>query len=781
MRLPLFLLAATAALSLPAAASSELLLQGLTDHVAPIGSTVEVDFLGGPNLPVVLAFDVSAGPVNIGGELVPFGFTPQAVIIASGLTDAAGAFSIQLPVPMQPSFAGFTLYGIGVTFDPGTPGGFEFSNGTSLSFYVPPPDPIPAELAGKPLAAGPLFQWVTSTREGDSVFVGIDSQAYPFLVGQEVDIYVTASRTAAEWGSDPNLIDVTSSGVLTVTIAPGGLAGNVFQVDPGSLSGDAGAGFGVAYDVVIDVNRNGVLDGGDLIDGLGATAGLYVCHDPTLPGPYPVSSVTYSGGSFLGQILYWPSNIAELQDLPLVVVSHGNGHNYLWYGHIGNHLASYGYVVMSHQNNTVPGVVTASTTTLTNTDYLLGNLDVIAGGVLQGKLDTSRITWIGHSRGGEGIVIAYDRIVKGQWVPEHYSLSDLRLLSSMAPTDFQGPAQTNPYDVDYHLWVAEADADVNGCTSPIAKPPHIFGRATDQRSMITMYGAGHGDLHAGTGGSVAAGPCLIGRPLTHLVMRGHILPLLEHHIRDNPAAKDWLRRPYEDLTPPSAPLGVHPCLVVNLQYRDTADSDKFVLDDFQGAATTGSASSGATVQSNLLDHFVGRLQDPNNSFQFVQGEIMNGMTYARVNDFEAGAVFRFEDQDSFLRYGLRPNQQDLTPYSVFSLRIAQQTRHPLTVAQPGPVSFSVRITDRFENSATLSVEDLEQTIPGPYLRGAGGCGPGQGWSNQFRTVRLQLAQFLAIEPQLDLSLTSTVELLFGPSHGSASGFLGIDDLEFLRD
>jgi hypothetical protein len=778
MRTPLLTLVGTAALALPATAS-DLQVAGLAEHVALIGTNVPIDFQAGPNLPFLIAIDVSAGPVNIGGDLVPFGFTPQALILSAGITDNTGAFSTQLAVPFDPSFGGITLYGIGVALDPGTPSGFDFSNGVTLDFYAPPADPIAAELVGKPLAAGPLFQWVTSTREGDAVHVGIDSRAYPFLVGQEVDIYVVPGRTEIEWASDPSLSDVTAGGVTTVTIVAGGLAGNVIEVDPGSLSGDAGAGFGVGYDVIVDINRNGVLDGGDLIDGIGAIDGFYVCHDPTLPGPYAVSSTTYSGGTWLGQILYWPSNIAELDDLPLVIVSHGNGHNYLWYAHLGNHLASYGYVVMSHQNNTGPGVVTASTTTLTNTDYLLGNLGSIAGGALQGKLDTSRITWIGHSRGGEGIAIAYDRILKGLWVPEHYSLGDLRLLSSMAPTDFQGPNQTNPHAVDYHLWVVEADADVNGCTSPIAKPPQIWGRATDQRSMITLYGAGHGDLHNGGGSSVAAGPCQIGRPLTHLVMRGHVLPLVEHHIRDNPAAKDWLRRPYEDLPPPAAPVGVNPCLIVNLQYRDTEDTNKLVLDNFEGGANPTLASSGANVTSNLLDHTVARLQDPNNSFAFIQGELLNGMTYARVNDFEAGAIFRFEQQDSFLSYTLRPNQQDLTPYNVLSLRMAQQTRHPLTVAQPGPVTFSVRLTDRFNTSATLRLDELEQSIPGPYLRG--GCGIGQGWSNQFRTVRLHLDQFLAVEPNLDLSLTSKVELLFGPSHGSAFGFLGLDDIEFLRD
>ena len=47
-------------------------------------------------------------------------------------------------------------------------------------------------------------------------------------------------------------------------------------------------------------------------------------------------------------------------------MSHGNGHNYQWYDHIGRHLASYGYVVMSHENNTGPGSDAASTVYVRN-------------------------------------------------------------------------------------------------------------------------------------------------------------------------------------------------------------------------------------------------------------------------------------------------------------------------------------------------------------------------------------------------------------------------------
>jgi hypothetical protein len=64
--------------------------------------------------------------------------------------------------------------------------------------------------------------------------------------------------------------------------------------------------------MVVDMNQNGVLDGGDYIDGYGRKAGLYIVHDLTQGGPLDVTEVIYSGGSWLDQDLYYPSDIADM-------------------------------------------------------------------------------------------------------------------------------------------------------------------------------------------------------------------------------------------------------------------------------------------------------------------------------------------------------------------------------------------------------------------------------------------------------------------------------------
>jgi predicted dienelactone hydrolase len=144
-------------------------------------------------------------------------------------------------------------------------------------------------------------------------------------------------------------------------------------VDGGTLSGDAGIQLGVAYDLVLDVQpeRHARRGRRDRRLQRQPEACFYVCRDkPPAPGPFVPVELTYdlSIAAFDAQNTFYPANIASLGQLPLVVVSHGNGHNYQWYDHLGTHLASYGYVLMSHENNTGPGLEFAATTTLSNTD-----------------------------------------------------------------------------------------------------------------------------------------------------------------------------------------------------------------------------------------------------------------------------------------------------------------------------------------------------------------------------------------------------------------------------
>ena len=551
------------------------------------------------------------------------------------------------------------------------------------------------------------------------------------------------------------------------------------MVDPGSLNGQDDDRIGIGYDIVVDLDQNGELSTGDLIDGYGDQPGFFVVHDIVQPGLHPVTEATYSLGSFLGQNLFYPSDIASMGQLPLIVVSHGNGHNYQWYDHIGEHMASYGYIVMSHQNNTVPGIQTASTTTLTNTDAFLGNLDTIEGGALEGHVDSNHIVWIGHSRGGEGVCRAYDRIFDGAWNPTNYTIDDIVLISSIAPTDFLGTNSSNPHGANYHLWVGGSDSDVTGCAdTDIVQSFHLHDRAENQRQSVSLHGAGHGHFHDGSGGSFATGPCLIGNANTHDIMRGYFLPLCEYHVYGNMAAKDFLTRQWEDLRPISGPNG--PCINVDMQFRDSAESGKLVIDDFQTNTGNLFGSSGSALSFTVTQYLEGRLDDGNNNFTDFPSGTFNGMTAGSSSDSTRGAIFTADGTGDFhLSYDLVAMVRDWSGHAFLSLRACQITRHPMTTAELGDLTFSVRVTDTNGVESTVNIGAFGGGVEEPYQRT--GCGAGAGWGNEFETIRIPVAAFREGMPELDPSSLDTLAFWFGPSFGSAEARLGIDDIEVTID
>ena len=61
------------------------------------------------------------------------------------------------------------------------------------------------------------------------------------------------------------------------------------------------------------------------------------------------------------------------------------------------------------------------------------------------------------------------------------------------------------------------------------------------------------------------------------------------------------------------------------------------------------------------------------------------------------------------------------------------------------------------------------------------CGVGAGWANSFETIRVPLAAFEYNGSGVDLDKILAVAFQFGPSHGSAIGRIGIDDIELLVD
>ena len=177
------------------------------------------------------------------------------------------------------------------------------------------------------LAAYNLHQGSPAQRLADGLFEAIFYEA--FVAEETFEIPPMGVR-----GDYAYLVraPVFESGLVN---GPALIGENVFTLAAPGLDCEGGTRFGVGYDVVLDCDRDGVLTQGDYLDGGDATAaGFYVVHDTTRPGPLAVSSSQYSGGSWLGQLTDYPTAIGAMGQLPLVVISHGNGHDYTWYDYL---------------------------------------------------------------------------------------------------------------------------------------------------------------------------------------------------------------------------------------------------------------------------------------------------------------------------------------------------------------------------------------------------------------------------------------------------------------
>lgn len=658
--------------------------------------------------------------------------------------------------------------------------------------------PEQRDLAGKEILPFPYFQTTRTFNEGDPIRIAFDPLTDERLAKRTVNVFVVEHEELGLFMAGRKLSSVTGR-PLTLKLSLGGVKDNTYLLDAGTLSGagtpDANGTvlLGKGYDVVVDVNTNGGMDAEDVVDGSPAQAGFYVVDNfvsikrPVKEtGPYHVTEILFDGGStFTQEDIYYPTDIATMGQLPLIVVSHGNGHNYRWYDHLGFHMASWGYVVMSHANNTGPGIETASTSTLRNTDLILGSLDTINGGTLAGHVDGHRIVWIGHSRGGEGVVRAYRRLSRAPSLATNYTIDDIKLVSSMAPTDFLGPGSSDMGSAPYHLWTGGADADVNGCADcDICQTFHLLERADGSRFSISLHGVGHGDFHDGGGSSVASGPCQVGRQSTHRIMRSYFLPLVQYNLDGNPACLDFLTRQYEEFRARGAPDPAQTenhCVVVDLMFMPGPERARFVLDDFQSRPETTVSSSGGNVMhspgltATLREN---RLDDPTSRFT-VSTDAMNGMTLAGPGDTSAGCVLEWNGTNEWLMFEVPAGSRDLTALHALSFRAAQSTRDEITVAEEGDLEFSVQLSDSARKSSTIRIGAYGGGIEEPYQRS--NCGTGRGWANEFETIRIPLADFRRDGNALDLTDVVAVTFLFGPSHGSRMGRIGLDEIVVTGD
>ena len=652
-----------------------------------------------------------------------------------------------------------------------------------LSAWGPCPAvaPIVAEVACVAAATAPWALHFNSFNLGGTVGAAIDPVRFSDLVGTTVDLVVVDNRSAAEWAANPALTDVR--GASQALVVPATPAASVVSLLMAGVTAGSGDSPGRGFDLVVDADRDGTLSAGDIIDGAGNEPGFWYVKDLAAAGPYATTSIaSYDvndadiADTMELERIYYPASIAALAPRPLVVISHGNGHNYAWYDYLGTHLASWGYIVMSHQNDTVPGIETASTTTLEHTESFLAQLGLIGGGVLNGKVDGDRIVWIGHSRGGEGIARGYDRLFDATFTSPNYQIADIRLLIAIAPTDFLGTTSANPHSVPFMLLYGSADGDVCGCPdSDIGDSFNVFERATGLRQSTYVYGADHNDFNC-CGINDFAGPIgtAIGNTEAQDVAKAASLAMIRTVVEGDRSTEEYLWRQYESLKP----ISVASTTTVVNEWKP-APANIVAIDDFQtNGATTTSSSGGSVTLSGVASTAESAQNDLNTVFTWATTDPFNGATRARTSDATRASVFNWSAA-SLVAWTVPPALRDFTVGKFVSLRAAQGTRHPNTIALLGDVTFTVVLIDELGVESAIPIAALSGGIEEPYQRT--GYGTGTGWQNAMEAIRIPMGAFRAAGNSIDLTRIALLVIRFGGSNGSAQGRLVIDDVQIERE
>ena len=641
---------------------------------------------------------------------------------------------------------------------------------------VTPAIPPSGELVAVSLSAYPWASWVDTFNSNGGVGLAVDPLQHPSAAGQTRFAWVVANRTAAQWASNPALVDARPAGAQQVTMPASTLQGGVIALDVAGLVAGSGDAPAAGYDLVVDMDASGTLSAGDLVDGAGDAPGFWWTRDISGNGPYSTQTIASHDvndadivDSMELERIYYPTNAPGAR--PIVVISHGNGHQYTWYDYLGTHLASWGYVVMSHQNDTVPGIETATTTTLEHTESFIAQHASISGGVLAGKVDVTRIAWIGHSRGGEGVARGYDRLFDGTFTSPSYVTSNVKCVISIAPTDFLGAASANPHDVPYMLLYGSADGDVCGCPdSDIADSFNLLERATGMRHSCYVQGADHNDFNC-CGFNDFAGPAgtAVGSAGVQQVAKGAILAMLRRALADDRAMEEFLWRQNESLRP----IGQAATVTVTREWKPL-DAVAAVIDDLQLNTSTALSSSGAAVTASGVSNWVEAVQnDANTSFTWLSSDPMNGATRARAGESTRAMLFDWTGPSS-IEWAVPAAMSDVSARKYLSFRAAQGTRHPNTTAALGDLDLTVAIRDSGGNERSVRIGAFGGGIEEPYQRT--GFGTGAGWQNEMETVRIKLADLRSGGGTFDFANVVAVVLRFGGTNGSAAGRLVFDDL-----
>jgi hypothetical protein len=627
----------------------------------------------------------------------------------------------------------------------------------------------------------PYVQFTDTFQIGEDVWGTLDPNAIDSThVGKAAAIYIVPHKTAAQWTADKSLNHLAVLGGnpatqkwVTQTWCTNAnlhlLWSNATQV------GD--------YDIVVDFGNDSPTLAGflqddqydmplDMIDGY-VVPGFRIVPDPAVDTSfshvgafsYSQPNVTVTGDGLTTSVpivanVRFPADIAGATsaaqisvaqpDYPVVVCVHGNSsftNSYQGYDYLLDHLALNGFIAVSiHMQPGQKGTDRAR--------VLQNHLGIIFSTF--GARAANNVGLMGHSRGGEAVVIATRLNQQEGW---GYNID---AVISLAPTNqytFEnfGGAWACPYLVIY----GSLDGDLGGIgDTGFELYDHASGM---NKSMAFVYRACHdrfntvwGDSDFFFGQMTAADQAAVLSPNSHqLISKGYMTAFFRQHLR---AESQWAGI-FRGEWVPAAVTASDANMRIYTQYEDTTVR---TVDDFEGAHTATS------WQNSTIGGSVSQLGLPavpvENDLRTIDSQSPH---------LTAGLALRWDNNGDALAYTIPAGQRDASGFEALSFRITQRVNSASNPANQ-PQDLRVTLTDGGGKSRAIRVSKLAE-IPFPYVRGVASL-----IKSAMCTIRIPLSTYhihcFGVD-QVDLTDVTALSFQFDEK---VTGEIEIDNVQFTR-
>jgi hypothetical protein len=466
------------------------------------------------------------------------------------------------------------------------------------------------------------------------------------------------------------------------------------------------------------------------------------------PAPLDQKAVVYFPADSAGATD--PSRISDAdEEYPMVVVVHGNSaslFSYKGYNYLLEHLARNGMIAASI--HVYPGAAGVS-----RARALFKHLEILQT-KFSGRIDLDNLGIMGHSRGGEAVVIA-SRLNVDEGLGYNF-----KAIVSLAPTDQYGPfSLAGPYAVPYLVIYGGLDGDVAGAW-PKSTGFSLYDRADPLKSMIFAERACHDrfntewDDHDFYFGQMTAADqaSVISVDAHQKIAKGYMNGFFCWQLCDAEGMQEFFTG---EETPGQVELADGGTVRIDVQYQAPGglELDRFANGNWQVN------DLGDTVTATLAA---------------VPGEgDLHALDGFSPHD-HTGGLLRWDAANHLYVSDLAAGGQDVSDYEFLSFRVTQRyasAANPVGSAQ----DFSVKLTDDDGNSRQVLVSQFA-TIHYPYVRGINSL-----TKSALMTLRIPLSAYRRHVPgvkRVELSEVVSVSFDFG---ANPTGEIEVTDIEFVAD